>query len=72
MIYREKLMAAPEPSPEPLRSPHQEAASTDASREEPRQENEEDGLKDPDDMTLDEFLEDVYYNPFGPPPGGVD
>lgn len=71
LICWEELMAAPEPSSEPPRMPRKEAASPPASHEEPRQENADEGPQNPDDMTLEKFLDDVYYNPFGPSPGGT-
>ena len=57
-----------EPYKKPPVTPHEEAASPPVSPEAPQDENEAQGPVDPDAMTLEEFLEDVYYNPFGPPP----
>ena len=59
-------MAPSDPPPEPPDSPHKQEVAPEASP----QHDEDEGLTDLNDMTLEEFLDDIYYNPFGLPPDG--
>ena len=59
-------MAPSEPHPEPPDSPRDQEPSPETT---PLQRDEDEDSNNLDDMPLEEFLEDIYYNPFGPPPG---
>ena len=61
-------MASHEPHAEEPNSPRKHEPPPDATPPD----DEDEWFKDPEDMTLEEFLENVYYNPYGPPPGSVD
>ena len=59
-------MAASDPHEKPPDSPPKKETPPEAM---PLDDEEDKDPFNPDDMTLEEFLENVYYNPFGPPPG---
>ena len=58
-------MASAEPHEEAPDSPEKPETAPDEARP---HDDEAESLKSQDEMTLEEFLEDVYYNPYGPPP----
>ncbi len=60
-------------SPSERQDPPPEACASSeekppALKVQPTAPGNDDGPTSPDDMTLEEFLDDFYYNPFGPPP----